>query len=363
MFHNSEQYQLYDQASIRWKPDLTGFSVIAPWLELEVDVEADQASALFKTSERVQAHEHTLEADQAFLALFREYPLLRVLPRIPRQIADLSLKEEFPDFPKPSDLEETFSTAKADSDSINRNWEWRIDEILEGCKIASSDLYDPLSAYSLIRELRLKSQYSNSKDTQILRSLGLMKTMNESLFFKTMIRLLSQTYFITSSCENAISPALSFPLIQPLVTDFLAAEHGHHHLVMDSLRGLEGTYDLNVVFPETKESIALLTYSAAQSALAFSCLVGAFEGNDYSDVDPLATLLLESSRPAAALGIQRHYLINKEGNHSAVGESFVRMLGPVTRSSVIFSAHLTELLCLYQNTSLEKILTLWEPSQ
>jgi hypothetical protein len=88
----------------------------------------------------------------------------------------------------------------------------------------------------------------------------------------------------------------------------------------------------------------LLTFAASGYFLGFCCAVTYFEGSGYTDQDPAARLLRQSSRPGAAQGIERHFLINKTQNHSRVGEELAGTLTPVCADTVISAVRINELL-------------------
>jgi hypothetical protein len=89
-----------------------------------------------------------------------------------------------------------------------------------------------------------------------------------------------------------------------------------------------------------------------------------FELGGEQNEDPVAKLLLESSKSNAAKGIQAHFNLNKLGVHFLSGEPYVKLMGGVDEYSIIEALRIVELFLMLQ-TQLDKAifsygLALWE---
>jgi hypothetical protein len=114
-------------------------------------------------------------------------------------------------------------------------------------------------------------------------------------------------------------------------------------LILRSIRAISRLEPDQFVFmPGVKLEIEMIKQSAKYCAVSFACLVSIMEGTVYPEVDPMASLLLESSNPAASEGVEAHFQINKRANHTAIPETFVAALPPVNRQTVVTALRFTE---------------------
>ena len=53
-------------------------------------------------------------------------------------------------------------------------------------------------------------------------------------------------------------------------------------------------------------------------------------------------MLARSSKPSARVGVEAHFQINRRGNHTAIPETFVKALPPVTKRTIAMATRLAE---------------------
>ncbi len=308
-------YRPYPELEIQWNPDYTNFVLKCPWVSIEVEVDPSDR-------ENVLSQLHSGFAPE-FLEFFSDYPISYFRPRALPEFAIQTLD---------------FSWGRSS---------WPADQILEQSEIPGADgLYDPQTAYGLIRRQRLIRESSAKSTLGVYSELGQLLDQNEAAFLQVAREILRQTYHVTSQCDFALAPAsLASPLDSKKINSYRRSELGHDRLVLRSLNELgvrKSQLSEVMILPETARSMELLREAAQHHPLAFCCLVGLFEGESFSKSDPLADLLARSSRPKAAEGIQKHFEINRDGNHAQIGESFVKDLGPVSEEAIRSAIFMTE---------------------
>jgi hypothetical protein len=333
-----------------------GINVSSPWLSLDVDVEINHKSSIEQLVACVQSGNGLTDAEtQNFLGFFAGYPLLHAEPRTlaaggtasvyasdaevlmraagPRQFlaainpfAEVDVAEAFAYFP---DV-----------------WEWSADEIAAASHIPGSDsLFDPLSVYTAIRAKRLEFQIENAEYAhKLLRDLETLRQSDEAHFFRILVILLSQQYYVTRECCSCLDPAIDYLLpIQNEIRAYKDEEGYHDRLILKSIRELTDQPTSELIFaPEVKLEIEVIKYAAQTCALGFSALVSIMEGTVYPESDPVGDVLKKSSKPSAHIGVEAHFQINKRGNHTAIPESFVKKLPPVTMQTVAIATRLAE---------------------
>ena len=333
-----------------------GINVSSPWLSLDVDVEDEQQANVRRVLDRITAGgELASDAEiQNFLTFFADYPVLHAMPRVwganagvsyssdapelldsagPRQFlkllnpfSDIDIDESFPYFPE--------------------KWEWDIDEIATESRIAGADdLYDPVSAYTAIRVRRLQFQIEQSKFAhELLQRIEALRDHDEPRFLQLLAIVLSQQFYVTRECCSCLNPAIeNLSLISDQIRAYRDEEVHHDRLILASIRELTDQPETEFTFTaDTKLGIEVIKYAARTCALGFSALVSIMEGTVYPASDPVGDILVRSSKPSAHIGVEAHFQINRRGNHTAIPETFVKALPPVTKRTVAIATRLAE---------------------
>ncbi|CAN7675588.1 hypothetical protein LJR230_005195 [Trinickia sp. LjRoot230] len=334
----------------------TGINVSSPWLSLDVDVEDTRKAVIMQVLDRIASGAELISDGeiQEFLAFFAGYPVLHATPRVlapgrtityssdagellrsdgPRQF--LEVLNPFPDI----DIADAFSY-------FPDTWEWDVDEIASESRIAAAEmLFDPISAYTAIRARRLQFQIEQSGIAHtLLRNIEALRERDEPRFFKILAILLSQQFYVTRECGSCLGPAIEhLPLISDQIRAYADEEIHHDRLILKSIRELTDQPEAEFAFtPEIRLEIEVIKYAAKTCALGFSALVSIMEGTVYPDSDPVGDILKKSSKPSAHIGVEAHFQINKRGNHTAIPETFVKKLPPVTERTVAIAARLAE---------------------
>lgn len=330
------QYCPYPESKVEWLSDKTGFKISAPWVSVDVVVDTDSV-------ERIQALANPISSE--LLTSFTDFPLGYIKPRESLFGAAFSERGLAIDTNlSPSEL--AARVWQSHRDELPKNWSWDSDKILKDSQIPNSDAYDPLSVYGLLQRERLCQEVSGDGANHLFELLDVLRQKSEVRFFDAVSEVLRQTFEVTWACTSSLEPALeNYAPARDAVAAFIRAERGHDELVRDSLAklGINDPFQIPAL-DSTRLSMALLKFSAENYFLAFCCAVGYFEGSGYTQEDPIAALLRKTSRPEAALGIERHFHINKSQMHSAIGHEFAQKLGPVDAATVIAAVRLTELL-------------------
>jgi hypothetical protein len=199
--------------------------------------------------------------------------------------------------------------------------------------------------------MRLVAEFKSASNLEIYSELDQLRQEDEAAFFRVCQKALRQTLYITANCVPSLMPATRNPALPTaLVTQFIREEKGHDLLVKKTMEalGVEEPESFPVL-DETRWSMELLAFAAEHLPFAFSCIVSAFEGNNYADRDPLGEILEKSSCPESVRGIETHFQINKNGKHSLIGEKFVLNMQPVSKAELIAAARLVELIVFLGN--------------
>ncbi|HUP56342.1 MAG TPA: hypothetical protein VM598_02745 [Bdellovibrionota bacterium] len=297
-------YFPYSELSVEWNPEQTEFLLKCPWVSISVEVEPAERERIL----RLAAPPFTSD----FISCFSEHPVGYPAPR-----SSAALKRV------------------ADERGIA--------EILRGSELPDlPGMYDPATAYALIRRQRLLAESAPESGANVYESLARLLAKDEQAFFEAAALVLRQTFEVTSHCLWALEPALvAEGLDRAKVKAFRDEERGHEMLVLKSFKDAgfsRADLDHFPVLEETRLSIEALRQAAESVPFAFCCLVGLFEGNIYAEADPLAELFKRSSRPQAASGIQTHFNINRDGGHSRVGEELVADLPAQGRAEIVHAA-------------------------
>lgn len=229
-----------------------------------------------------------------------------------------------------------------------KNWSWAITEVTSRSKVEGTDQFDPISIYTCIRRFR-NMLYDYRLHAHTL-SQSLLEQLNKNSpgFFDAVIQILCQSFYITSHCVDSLSPGLNRnEYAAGKLENYIREENGHHKLIYDTLKEL-GKADITEIdyFPETHAIMKLLKYAATYFPVAFCCLISGFEQAGQFDSDPLADMIMQSSKPQAAKGILTHFKINKSGNHADVGLELIKDLPACSLNELVAAVRLTELLTI-----------------
>lgn len=348
-----QQIKSYPEASYGYNPDFGELEISLPWLKGQISLPRDAFN---------DPNEVTPMAIEAFLNSSKGYFLNQDLPflpfcqAIPRPLSDFDRNsvlpkdknEVSPDSPLSllSILGHEDIPAFTKSTYWPNQWSWDADGLIPETKIENTSLTDPISIYTAIRRLRSMNQLESKYAVQFGAGLNELLLRDEPQFFKTVQRMLVQSYYITSKCTDSLSPALPAGAFGPeTLSSYIVEEKGHDKLVLQSLRILRtANPDLEEnVYPETVILMKALKYTAAHHPVAFCCLIGAFEQTAQFASDPLVDLLIQSSMPEAARGIRKHFQINKLGNHSEIGLQLVTELPPASITEALQAIRFSEL--------------------
>jgi hypothetical protein len=325
-------------------------SVRAPWLDLEVAIDDEHRSDVHRAVERIAAGARA-GAESGFLSFFAEHPLLHVLPR--NVAGTFALYDAHPDnvvlySDNPRDFMQFIArrlSIDANELPLSEQYEWNLQAALDDSKIANAEAYDPFAAYTHIRERRLLHQASRAAEAnEFLRRLLEIRRDDEAEFFRIMANVLAQQYYVTRDCQDCLTPALEhLPAIRAQVIKYIAEEQHHDELILRSIRELTDKPASEFFF--TKEiaiETEIIKYAAHVCPLAFACLVSVMEGTAYPERDQVSTLLAESSKPQSAKGVEAHFHINRDNNHTAIPETFVAALPPISATVVKSALRMTE---------------------
>lgn len=318
----------YKEVSISWKQDQTGFLLSSPWLELSIEVDEQNKSSLYKTTNEIFNNKeiNSIEA-QNFLSFFKDFPLVKFDPR--------------------TTFEGKLYCPKNISTPLY-NYKWDIDSILNQSQIPDTQTYDPIAVYSLLAHKRYLSEQKCSEELSMSFELDKIRIQDEKKFFKIVATILKQSLEITKRCCECIAPAYDlYAPAKEMVSEYSKSEEGHYNFVIHSLK----KFGLNKeeikalpLFSETTLSMDILKQAASENFLAFSCVVAVFESAGFHNEDPIASLLRKSSIPNSAIGLETHFKINKEEGHAQIGLDFAQTLGPVSKEAVIHAANLMEIV-------------------
>jgi len=327
-------------------------SVGAPWLDLEVEVDESHQAAAHSALQRLHSGQRD-GGDSQFFGFFAEHPLLHVVPRHfagEFQPHDVNPNNVVLMSDDPRDFVR-FIAARLELDPVSvfdligSCYEWSLAEALAASRLPNAEAYDPFSAYTYVRERRLLHQATRAEDAQrFLENLLELRRDNEPEFFRVMADVLAQQYYVTRDCQACLTPALDhLPEIRAQVVRYIAEEQHHDELILRSIREL--TDKPADQFRFTKEiaiETEVIKYAAHVCPLAFACLVSVMEGTAYPERDQVSTLLAESSKPHSAKGVEAHFHINRDNNHTAIPETFVAVLPPISANVVKSALRMTE---------------------
>jgi hypothetical protein len=330
--------------------------LITPWCSIELEIDDEHSDDGIAIQNDIDSKVYTERVSDC-LELLADYPISVVKPRlldffieqklsvpVCRKFSEEMARNEFA--PKRKGVE------------IAR---WPLDEIYT-FSLVEKELFDPASAHSKIIEHFLFADVTANLKIKLINSLnGLLKT-NENAFFEVIETILTQTFYLTSNCLDALNPATQWTpeYLEPfcsLIYKFQQQEAGHHHLIKDSILKIGKTdVDPSKTFPETEKLMGLLKYTALSSPLAFCCLLSIFEGQNFNETDPLASIIAASSKPQAARGLQVHHNINLREKHGKIGERASFMLPLVTAGEISDAIVAVDLMTSLVGCQLQRVI-------
>lgn len=355
---NSYNLKKYQEVEINYSPNLNTLEIKAPWMHLEFETETENHKRISKVIDLLNTQNTSIsQEDQEdlnwLLSYAYDYPVSDVevrknLPASKYSSEANTILEKLTEL-SPQELCKYIYTSST-YPQLPSVWSWDVDSVLEGAKIADN-AFDPLVIYTKTRLLRLRAETSAKSNFNWYTELANMLGRDNESFLKVSQFALRQTHYVTHQCVQCLKPAVEvFQEATAEVAAFIQEEKGHDRLVLRSLNalGIESPETIELL-DETKLSMEALRFSAEISPLAFSCLLGIFEGNSYTAKDPLAELFEQSPYPDAAKGIQTHFEINRDHNHSCVGLEMVEKLGSVSYEHAMTAIRLAELVVLLGN--------------
>lgn len=321
-------------------------------LKIRFSVPADEAMKAALLSEMIERKEKTPEVSE-LLEKIRHLPISLFTSRGRNEIDGDEVRADVKTWASPKQ----FLIEIGYEEANNSGFTFDQDFITANCRIESeSDLYDPLAAHALIVDAWRTSPHlidlNFSELDEVLAS-------DEPQFFRIIAQILEQTHYVTSQCLESLQPSLSLVgRLGTFMREFAKDEKGHHILLAHSLSEIRRAGPIETdVQDSTVGLMEVLKYAAANNPLALSVLLTFFEGVHLDRSDPLAVLLSRSSRPRSAIGIQKHWDINRNGQHGLAGEEFARLLGPVSGSQVLQASQLLETAANLKKQISDEIMT------
>jgi hypothetical protein len=326
-------YRFYKEVDVSKEPDSIFIDITSPWITKKM---------LFKKP-----------VDKLRFSQIHDLPVYQILPRR-SLLKKINFENKINPFFKLTRQElieclqkkysENFDISSTDTASIS----WSRKEIKEDSRIDNSDYFDPLSVCTAIQRRRFLNMLNFQTDKSLTSILiDLLREKEEEKFFRLVALQLYQSYYITKSSSYSLTPAIdnSFNASE-LVAEYVREEKGHHNLILLSLSELgETDKEKFIYFKETKAMMSLLHFFASENFLAFCCAICFFESGSFMSFDPLAVLLEHSSKPRSAIGLSKHFLINKKGDHGIVGLNFAQKINqPINEEEVDFVITGIELL-------------------
>ncbi len=344
-------YLPFPDLQINWNSDKSGFKLSLPWVLLEIETHPTDLAWIEEATTLLQSDTQN-KAVQRFLSELSDYEVAYTAPRVltgepvppeeDRASWNIALLQTPQAFAQEIDKEASFDL----NIQLAPHWQWDLEEVFRVSQISGSEYYDPITVISYLKGLMLRSDAASEQfRAQIPLLLDQLRQADESAFFEFMKTMLRQTHHITQWFQEYAPLSLTtFPEAKKEIEQFLSEEKGHDKLMEHSLKVLSVEHPETLpVLPENVLLMNLFKYAIQSCPLAFTAMVGFFEGGDYGETDPLADILKKSSLPQAALGYERHFEINKEGNHNQVIKDLAKKLPLQSRSKVAFTTRLLEL--------------------
>ncbi len=343
-------YYPYPQLEIHWIHDTSRFKLNLPWVELEVEVTDDDLPWVEKAIGLLNNTPGDPRV-QKFLSLLNHHFIAYHAPH-PKESSEKKLDDmDIKDIPlaTPEDLIRWIAPScnlSQDYMDILTSWQWDVLEIAGISKIPETPYYDPLSVITFLwgKVLTVDAEGGIYRE-KLTQGLDALRVQNEASFFEYMKKLIRQTHYITEKFQEYCPLALTtFTQGTSAINQFIEEEKGHDKLMSSSLKILDCD-DPSQIAPYSQTVILMEAFKkAAQTCpLAFTALVGFFEGGTYGASDPLADILKKSSKPKAAQGYARHFDINRDHHHNKVIYNLAAKIPAVSYDAVVFVSRLLEL--------------------
>jgi len=335
----------YEQLTVKSGVDV--LSVVTPWLTLECEIREEKSPGL-----------------SLVLSELYRYPICYIHPRrliwsdfcfAFRGILDKKSCGEIP----AKFVEKRFSKQMNEVEWVmNARFEWDALKVLHFSRIGSLDLFDTLSAFSVLRRYLHEASIDLSGKEMSVK-LEQLRNYPEQLRVGVGI-VVAQNFFITRHCQEALAPAShNFPKISEKVCRYMLSEKGHDELVKKALKNL-GFHDPEKleVLAETRLLIDILRLSSEASVLAFATMVEFFESGSSSSLHPIAKILKGTQYAQAGLPLQRHRDINVGEGHSSTAFSFLFPVVTCTVRQIVEAVRLAELAMLAKRKLIFKLTTM-----
>jgi hypothetical protein len=348
-------YIPYNNIRIQWRAGHEGFQLLLPWVSLDIDVLPSEKGWIELAINSLHSNPYHPFV-QKFLEQLKDYTVAYIAARKKSELSELqadSVKKyaNLQQFADPHALVQSLDQEAYQSirTILPQQWTWSIDEVLRISQIEESNLYDSLTVVSYLIGKRLTNEsLTAGLRLDLPKELDRLRIRDEERFFEVMKMLIRQTHYITTVFDNYARPSLEvFKKAQSLILQYLQAEKNHDHLMKAALIEL-GCDNPNLIkpFEVTVLVMNLFKWAASNSPLAFTLMIGFFEGSNYQDTDPLADVLMASSKPKAGRGYAIHYEINKNEQHNKVITNLANYLEPRVKEEVIYATRILELATL-----------------
>jgi hypothetical protein len=223
--------------------------------------------------------------------------------------------------------------------------EWDLDACLNFSRIPGTDLYDPLSVFSVFRRFYFLDVMDYDQTSSLYDYIK--STSSQSLAFAEATALIGkQTLEVTSRCREILTPALkNAGAAEAVLTDFIQAEEGHDKIARSALRKIaEQSGNREPAVSTLELSLELFKDSGVDCFLAFAFAISMFEQGSYDGKDPFAELMRFGGLTEAAALTQCHFDINENGKHDAVAIDLIKEMPPVPKIYVEVAIEVAELL-------------------
>ncbi len=314
----------YEKLSLEWLPDQSLCVLSLPWIKLQIEVD-NQNKEWFSKAVFDLKNDPFSPVAQEFLKSFEDYAIYYMSPRSSANLVFHEKNQNLFTIDTTSPL--TFCQSLHSACGIHlestlpESWTWDIESILARSKVESHDFYDPLALVTYLIGVRLDEESKlTSIKTDLPKNLDHLRQKDESLFFDVMKSIVRQTHYVTSHMLGSVEPALkNFHEARTIITKFMNEEKGHDRLMSQALKELGCNNPLEITpFESVILLLDLLKKAATESPLAFTLMIGHFEGRTFEETDPLADVLARSSRPKSARGYALHHDINTREQHNKI---------------------------------------------
>ena len=307
-------------------------SLYAPWVCVEFDADPSLKDLL------LQKNKINHKNFQAALEKFREFSiffetprknLLPVKPFYPVNIPSISTIPNFIDIPY----------------------------LLKKAR-AYSSCYDPLTVFQILEKESVHFQSRIENETDIYSPLNALINVDKEKFKKALIYILNQTFYITNNFSKIVNPHTEvIKTLNQIIINIYEEEVGHDKLIKESLSELGVLPENGLVIEESKQLMNLLEECIKKSHICFAILISQLEGSYYPDKDPLVSIIEKSHIPRVALGLKKHFNINKSHNHISIGYKVANAFKQyLSYEEVIQAVRVTEFLNYIQKSTDKKII-------